>query len=88
LVLDVRPIFARGGSPCTAIDEAVASLAADQLFVLVAPFEPVPLFAKLGARGFSHKSEPQPDGSYRIEFTPGGPVLEEAGTVGGCGCEH
>jgi hypothetical protein len=88
LVLDVRPIFAQGGSPCTTIDEAVASLAAGQLFVLVAPFEPAPLFAKLGARGFSHKSEPQPDGSYRIEFTPGGPVLAEAAATAGCGGGH
>ena len=88
LVLDVRPIFAQGGSPCATIDEAVASLAPGQLFVLVAPFEPAPLFAKLRAKGFSHKSEPQADGSYRIEFVPGGPVLAEAAAVSGRGCGH
>ena len=50
LVLDVRPIFARDGSPCSTIDEAVASLSPGQVFVLVAPFEPAPLFAKLRAK--------------------------------------
>jgi hypothetical protein len=88
LVLDVRPIFAQGGSPCSTIDEAVASLAPSQVFVLLVPFEPAPLFAKFGAKGFSHKSEPQPDGSYRIEFTPGGPVLAGAAAAGAFGCGH
>jgi uncharacterized protein (DUF2249 family) len=86
LVLDVRPIFAQGGSPCTNIDEAVASLLPGQSFVLLVPFEPAPLFGKLGAKGLTHKSELQPDGSYRIEFTPGGPVLSGDTAVGTGGC--
>jgi uncharacterized protein (DUF2249 family) len=87
LVLDVRPIFAQGGSPCTNIDDAVASLRPGQSFVLLVPFQPAPLFGKLGAKGLTHKSELQPDGSYRIEFTPGGPVLsgDTAMGTGGCG---
>ena len=80
LVLDVRPIFARGGSPCSTIDEAVASLSPGQVFVLVAPFEPAPLFSKLGAKGFSHKSQPMADGSWRIEFTPVG-VTQHSGSA-------
>ena len=71
LVLDVRPIFAQGGSPCAMIDAAVANLTPGQSFVLIAPFEPVPLFGKLGTRGFGHRSEAMVDGSWRIEFTPG-----------------
>ena len=86
LVLDVRPIFARGGSPCSTIDEAVASLAPGQSFVLLVPFEPAPLFGKLGAQGFRHKSEQQPDGSYRLEFTPGGAVRPGMAAEVGCGC--
>ena len=86
LVLDVRPIFAQGGSPCTNIDDAVASLRPGQSFVLLVPFEPAPLFGKLGAKGLTHKSELQADGSYRIEFTPGGPVLSGEAAAGGCGC--
>jgi uncharacterized protein (DUF2249 family) len=87
LVLDVRPIFAQGGSPCTTIDDAVASLRPGQSLVLLVPFEPAPLFGKLGAKGLTGKSELQPDGSYRIEFIPGGPVLsgEAAVRAGSCG---
>jgi len=86
LVLDVRPVFAQGGSPCTTIDDAIASLAPGQSFVLLVPFEPAPLFAKLGAKGFRHTSQLQPDGSCRIEFTPGGPVLAGVTADVGCGC--
>ena len=86
LVLDVRPIFAQGGSPCSTIDEALGRLAPGQSFVLLVPFEPAPLFGKLGARGFRHKSEQQPDGSYRLEFTPGGAVQPGVAAEVGCGC--
>ena len=86
LVLDVKPIFAQGGSPCTTIDDAVASLRPRQSLVLLVPFEPAPLFGKLGAQGLTHKSELQPDGSYRIEFTPGGPVISGEAAVGTGGC--
>jgi uncharacterized protein (DUF2249 family) len=86
LVLDVRPIFAQGGSPCGTIDDAVARLGPGQALVLLVPFEPAPLFGKLGARGFTHKSEVQADGSYRIEFTPGGPVLPGEAAASGRGC--
>jgi hypothetical protein len=85
LVLDVRPIFARGGSPCSTIDKAVANLSAGQVFVLVAPFEPAPLFSKLGAKGFSHKSQAMADGSWRIEFTPFG-VPQGSGSAESFSC--
>ena len=85
LVLDARPIFARGGSPCSAVDEAVASLAPGQSFVLFAPFEPKPLFEKLKALGFSHQSTPEPDGSWRVEFTPG-PTTQAGMSIGPCTC--
>jgi uncharacterized protein (DUF2249 family) len=68
LVLDARPIFARGETPCGAIDEAVASLEENQPLVLLVPFEPDPLYAKLGSEGFSHKSEQMDDGTWRVEF--------------------
>jgi uncharacterized protein (DUF2249 family) len=71
LVLDVRPIFARGETPCAAIDEAVARTQPGQTLVLLVPFEPVPLYAKLGHAGFSHQSFPEEDGTWRIEFRRG-----------------
>ena len=69
------------------IDEVVASLAPGQAFVLLAPIEPQPLFDKLGTRGFSHCSEAAPDGSWRIEFTPGAtPTPSSATGPGRCSC--
>lgn len=68
LVLDTRPIFARGETPCKAIDDAVSSLIPGQLLVLVVDFEPVPLYAKLGNQGFSHTAKQLNDGAWRVEF--------------------
>jgi uncharacterized protein (DUF2249 family) len=75
LVLDVRPLFARGQSPCDAIEEAVAALSHGQALVLIAPFEPIPLYTKLGNQGFAHETTRAADGSWRVEFRRGaGPV--------------
>jgi hypothetical protein len=68
LLLDIRPIFNRGASPCGYIDQAVASLQPRQDLILIAPFEPLPLFTKLTAQGFEHQSNAMPDGSWRIRF--------------------
>ena len=68
LVLDTRPIFSRGETPCQAIDNAVASLIPGQKLQLIVPFEPVPLYAKFGAQGFSHKAQLRDDGTWQIEF--------------------
>lgn len=68
LILDVRPMFKRGESPCHAIDEAVESLQPQQPFFLLVPFEPNPLIAKLGRQGFTSESFQEKDGSWRIEF--------------------
>jgi uncharacterized protein (DUF2249 family) len=72
LVLDTRPIFERGGTPCGPVDDAVAALKPGQNFVLLASFEPAPLYAKLAQDGFSHKSTQLPDGTWRIEFQKSG----------------
>ena len=69
LVLDTQPIFQRGESPCGAIDDSVGALMPGQVLVLLVPFEPMPLYVKLGAQGFAHQSKQQEDGSWRIEFT-------------------
>jgi uncharacterized protein (DUF2249 family) len=69
LVLDVRPILAGGGSPCEPIEQAVAALRPGQNLVLLVPFEPVPLFAKLGREGFSHTAAQQADGTWKVVFS-------------------
>lgn len=84
-VLDVRPVLAQGGSPCSLIDQAVAGLAPGQRLVLLAPFEPRPLFGKLRAQGFHHEAKQLADGTWRIEFTPEASTAE-AGPRGSVGC--
>lgn len=68
LRLDTRPIFARGETPCKAIDDATAKLIPGQPLVLIVPFEPVPLYAKLGKEGFTHQAKELADGAWQVEF--------------------
>ncbi|MBL9135938.1 MAG: DUF2249 domain-containing protein [Verrucomicrobiales bacterium] len=84
LELDVRPILASGGSPCTAIEGAVAKLIRGQTLVVLAPFEPVPLYTKLGLCGYGHDTSRLPDGTWRVEFKPDGDADSER--FAACGC--
>ena len=56
-VLDVRPELEQGGEPFVHIMEAASSIKPGETLVIVAPFEPVPLYAVLEARGFAHETE-------------------------------
>ena len=67
-VLDLRPIFARGETPCALIADAAAAVPPGRTLTLVAPFEPVPLYAKLGKDGFTHRTERTEDGAWKVEF--------------------
>ncbi len=55
-VLDVRPDLVSGGEPFVRIMEAVATIKPGGKLVIIAPFEPVPLYGVLAARGFSHET--------------------------------
>ena len=54
--LDVRDDIERGAEPLARIVAAVAELGPDETLVLHVPFEPVPLYRVLGAKGFAHNS--------------------------------
>jgi uncharacterized protein (DUF2249 family) len=84
LQLDLRPIFARGETPCTAIDAAAARVGAGQTLVLLVPFQPVPLYAKLGRQGFSADTQRLEDGTWKVVFTRERCVT--AGETEACGC--
>jgi len=71
LTLDVRAILAGGGSPCGPIEEAIGRLIPGQTLVVLVPFEPVPLYTKLGMCGFTHETRRLEDGTWRVEFRPG-----------------
>ena len=55
-VLDVRPDLESGGEPFVRIMEAASTIQSGGTLVIIAPFEPVPLYDALGARGFAHET--------------------------------
>lgn len=68
--LDVRPILRSGGEPFSAIMQAVNGLGAGQALRLLATFEPVPLYAVLGKKGFDHAAREIGGGDWEVLFTP------------------
>lgn len=56
ITLDVRPDLRAGGEPFPRNMQAIASLAPGQALRLLATFEPVPLYAVLGRKGFAHRA--------------------------------
>ena len=68
-VLDVRPVLEQGGEPFVQIMEAAEPVPAGRSLVLIAPFEPVPLYGALGARGFSHATQRVTAGEWVVRFT-------------------
>lgn len=68
--LDVRPLLSAGHSPLGAIMDAVQQLTDEQSLLVVAPFEPFPLYQMLGEYGYSHKTTALDDGSWEILFSP------------------
>jgi uncharacterized protein (DUF2249 family) len=86
LVVDTRPVFAQGGTPCSVIDDAVRQLAPGQSLVLLVPFEPVPLYSKLADLGFEHEAAEQPDGLWRVEFRRTGAASAAPLTIPRCDC--
>ena len=68
-VLDVRPELEQGGEPFVRIMEAASAITSGATLVIIAPFEPVPLYDVLGARGFSHESKRVAPDEWRVLFT-------------------
>ena len=66
--LDVRERIRNGGEPFPLIMGAVGRLKAGQKFLLVAPFEPAPLYEVMS--GFNHVATMREDGAWEILFSP------------------
>jgi uncharacterized protein (DUF2249 family) len=69
VTLDVREDIRNGREPFSRIMNAVASLKADEELLLVAPFEPVPLFGVLKQQGFEHQAHRSASGDWEVRFT-------------------
>ncbi len=75
-VLDVRPELEHGGEPFVSIMEAASAIKPGGTLVLIAPFEPVPLYDVLGARGFSHETEKVAADEWIVQFTRSQAAME------------
>lgn len=69
--VDVRDDIRAGREPFQRIMATVKALAPDETLVLRAPFEPVPLYAVLGAAGFRHWTERLAVDDWRVWFHRG-----------------
>jgi len=71
-VLDVRPILARGEEPFGAIMEAKGRLPRGRGLRVIAPFEPVPLYAMFEAEGYTPRARQIGGTEWWIDFHPAG----------------
>jgi uncharacterized protein (DUF2249 family) len=82
VTLDVREDLRQGREPFSRIMQTVGRLQAGQALRLIAPFQPVPLFAVLARQGFAHEAAPLADGDWEVRFTrPGSPAGGVASAV-------
>jgi len=88
VTLDVREEIRSGRSPLSAVLNAVATLRSDEELRLLAPFEPVPLYALLGRQGFQHTARVISESDWEVIFIrqPGVPSGEsKPQPSSGCG---
>lgn len=67
-VVDARPILAGGGEPFDAIMDAARKVGHDEILVVWAPFEPVPLEGVLAEQGFRFLADEVAPGNWRVVF--------------------
>ncbi len=66
LVLDVRPILARGVDPLAEVLATIETLAPSSVLVITAPFRPKPLETLLTTRGHVVSAHPAPGGLWSL----------------------
>ncbi len=69
VTLDVCADIRSGREPFTRIMSTLARLRSDENLLLVAPFEPKPLFSILAKRGFAHSARKTGSGDWEVLFT-------------------
>lgn len=68
--VDVRPILRSGRDPFSAIMSALDIINPGEGLRLFATFKPIPLFALMESRGFSHAARELKDGEWEVCFAP------------------
>ncbi len=79
--LDVREEIRNGREPFGKIMQTVARLKESEQLLLIAPFEPAPLYAVLAQQGFSHQSKTTASGDFEVLFTRGPVDPADPGTT-------
>jgi uncharacterized protein (DUF2249 family) len=69
ITVDVREDIRNGREPFSKIMNAATALQPDEDLLLIAPFEPVPLFGVLEKRGFKHEARLVESGDWEVMFT-------------------
>ena len=67
-VVDARPILEMGGRPYGLIMETAAEVQDDEVLVVLAPMEPLPLVEALAGMDFGAVAQQVDDGSWRVTF--------------------
>jgi len=80
VTVDVREDIRSGREPFSKIMNAAAAMQADERLLVIAPFEPVPLFRVMEKQGFVHTGLATTSGDWEILFTrqPGTTPAEAA----------
>ncbi len=73
VTLDVREDLRTGREPFGKIMQSVAALRENEDLLLIAPFQPAPLFGVLARQGFSHEAKETAAGDWEITFTRDSP---------------
>jgi uncharacterized protein (DUF2249 family) len=69
ITVDVREDIRTGCQPFSKIMAAVNGLGNGQELLIIAPFEPMPLYPLMQKLGFQHSSGPIPSGDWEVLFT-------------------
>jgi uncharacterized protein (DUF2249 family) len=69
ITLDVRDDIRQGREPFGRIMQAIQQLRRNEDLLLIAPFEPVPLFTILAQQGFSHQARAMDSGDWEVLFS-------------------
>lgn len=75
--LDVRSDLAAERDPFQRIMAAVEKLAPSEELVVIAPFEPVPLYSVMAEMGFGHTVEVLSNGGWKITFRSSGTMEQD-----------
>jgi hypothetical protein len=70
VTIDVRPVIQSGGDPFSLIMSTLDTLGPEDSLLLIAPFQPVPLFRVMAQKGYKGKSEATAAGDWEVLFSP------------------